>query len=94
VAPLEIFNDPLPTYPDNINFNAGICWLGIPDLRGAQSFAILLPKPILIKILLLLSANMIDGGITPNDTRILGFDETRGNSLYLPRRFGNIRSRK
>jgi len=71
---LEIFNNELPGYPDNVTFNDGIFWVAIPSQR-AIAIEPIFEQPFLRSVLLRLPEAVRNSAIPGRYSMLLGFDE-------------------
>ena len=89
---VEIFNNELPGYPDNITYSNGTFWVAIPSQR-AVTVEPLTTKPFLRAILLRLPNAVVQGAIPEPYAMVLGFDldgnlkynlqDPKGNFYYI-----------
>lgn len=77
---IELFNNSLPGYPDNVTFNDGIFWVAIPSQRAVELEPIF-EYPFLRSILLRLPENVRNSVYPPRYAMLIGLDET-GNIRY------------
>ena len=77
---IELFNNALPGYPDNITFNNGIFWVAIPSQR-AVDFEPIFEQPFLRSVLLRLPESVRNSVIPKRYAMLLGFDES-GRVVY------------
>ena len=72
---IEVFNNELPGYPDNVTFSEGIFWVAIPSQR-AVGFEPLFEQPFLRSMLLRLPEAVLNSVIPGRYSMLLGFDES------------------
>jgi len=77
---IELFNNSLPGYPDNVTHYDGIFWVGIPSQRAVAAEP-LFEYPFLRSIILRLPEFVRNSAIPPRYAMILGFDEN-GKVVY------------
>ena len=77
---IELFNNALPGYPDNITFNNGIFWVAIPSQRAVDIEPIF-EQPFLRSVLLRLPESLRNSVIPKRYAMLLGFDES-GRVVY------------
>jgi sugar lactone lactonase YvrE len=72
---IEVFNNELPGYPDNVTFSEGIFWVAIPSQR-AVGFEPIFEQPFLRSMLLRLPEAVLNSVIPGRYSMLLGFDES------------------
>lgn len=77
---IELFNNALPGYPDNITFNNGIFWVAIPSQR-AVDIEPLFEQPFLRAVLLRLPESVRNAVIPKRYAMLIGYDEN-GRVIY------------
>lgn len=77
---VEIFNDYLPGYPDNITFKRGVFWVAIPTQR-VPNIEPLFEYPFLRSILLRLPESVRNSVLPQRYAMLLGFNE-QGEVVY------------
>lgn len=77
---IELFNNSLPGYPDNVTFNDGIFWVAIPSQRVVELEPIF-EYPFLRSIILRLPEGVRNSVYPPRYAMLIGLDED-GNIRY------------
>ncbi|MDF1864502.1 MAG: SMP-30/gluconolactonase/LRE family protein [Saprospiraceae bacterium] len=78
----EVFNNELPGFPDNINYNGNdIFWLAIPNVRPAKAFEYLYDKPFWRKVIIRMGESVYRGVEPKPFGMIVGLD-LEGNVVH------------
>lgn len=77
---LEVFNDRLPGFPDNVTYNNGIFWVAIPTQRVVE-IEPLFEYPFIRSVILRLPAAVRNAVLPPRYAMLLGFNE-EGEVIY------------
>ncbi len=77
---LEVFNDRLPGFPDNVTFNNGIFWVAIPTQRVID-IEPLFEYPFIRSMILRLPEAVRNAVLPPRYAMLLGFNEV-GEVVY------------
>ena len=77
---IEIFNDRLPGFPDNVTFNKGIFWVAIPTQR-VINIEPLFEYPFIRSMILRLPEAVRNAVLPPRYAMLLGFNE-EGKVIY------------
>ena len=77
---VEIFNNSLPGFPDNITFNNGVFWVAIPTQRVVD-IEPLFENPFIRSVILRLPESFRNAVLPPRYAMLLGFNE-QGKVIY------------
>lgn len=77
---IEVFNDRLPGFPDNVTYNNGVFWVAIPTQR-VVGIEPLFEYPFIRSVILRLPESVRNAVLPPRYAMLLGFND-KGEVLY------------